>query len=205
MILEELPDLSPVQFFSLSWDCPYLKDGSLKANDDTSLPDVSEFTAEESFADLYMAWNEEKIAVEAHVRDRTAGDSIELFFDMRDLKTKSHISKFCHHFIFTPDEREGAHGYEATRFYNDDMHRLCDSDDFEIFVDAKEGSYTMKIEIPAHCLFGYDPRQFPRMGFTYRVNRMKASSQHFAVSSVEVPIEQHPALWATGFFTGGGK
>lgn len=204
-MLEELPALSPVQFFSLSWQCPYLKGAALKANDDTRLPDVSEFCAEEPFADLFMAWNEEKIVIEVLARDRTEEDMVEFFFDTRDLKTKSHVSKFCHHFVFTPDEREGVHGRETTRFYSDDMHRLCDPDDLSVSVDAKENSYSLRIEIPAHCLFGYDPRQFPRMGFTYRIHRAKASSQHFAVSSDEFGIEQHPALWATLTFTGGGK
>ncbi len=200
MILEELPALSPAQFFSFSWDCPYLK-----GSKEHKLPDVSEFSAEESFADLFMAWNEEKIVVEASVRDRTEDDAVELFFDTRDLKTKSHVSKFCHHFIFTPDEREGVHGWEATRFAGDDVHRLCDPHDLTVHVDSKEGSYALKIEIPAHCLFGYDPRQFPRMGFTYRIRRAKAFSQHFGISGDEVSLEQHPALWATVLFTGGGQ
>jgi hypothetical protein len=124
---------------------------------------------------------------------------------MRDLKTKSHVSKFCHHFVFTPDEKEGVHGKETTRFHSDDVHRLCDPDDLSVSVDAKESSYTLKIEIPAHCLFGYDPKQFPRMGFTYRIRRAKAPAQHFAVSSEEYPLEQHPALWATVPFIGGGQ
>ncbi len=204
-MMEELPALSPVQFFSISWNCPYLKGASFKANEEARLPDLSEFCSEESFADLYIAWNEEKIVVEVSVRDRTEEDVVELFFDTRDLKTKSHVSKFCHHFFFTPDEREGFHGREITRFYSDDMHRLCDPEDLSVSIDAKEHSYSLKIEIAAHCLFGYDPAQFPRIGFTYRIRRAKAASQHFAVSSEEFGIEQHPALWATLIFTGGGK
>ena len=197
MILEELPALSPVQFFLLSWECPYLKGGEL--------PNVSDFCAEEFFADLFMAWHEEKITIEVRVRGRTEDDAVELFFDTRDLKTKSHVSRFCHHFVFTPDEREGGHGRETTRFSGDDVHRLCDPEDLTVLVDAKESSYTLKIEIPAHCLFGYDPRQFPRMGFTYRIRRAKAPAQHFAVSGDEYSLEQHPSLWATVIFTGGGK
>ncbi len=204
MILEELPALLPVQFFSLFWDCPY-STGELRANKETKLPDTSDFCAEQPFADLFMGWNEEKISLLALVWNRSEGDSLELFFDTRDLKTKSHVSKFCHHFIFTPDERGGVHGRETTRFYNDDVHRLSDPDDLIVSVDAEEGSYSMKIEIPSHCLFGYDPKQFPRLGFTYRINRANGPSQHFAVSGEEFNIEQHPGLWATLLFSGGGK
>lgn len=195
-IFEEMPALSPVQFFKLSWDCPYLK-GSLKSSSDFRLPSVEDFCAEESFANLYMGWNEQKIALIADVRDRTEEDSVEIFFDTRDLKNRSQVSKFCHHFIFTPDRVDGLHGREATRFYNDDLHRLCDPEDLKISVDSSANSYTLKIEIPAHCLYGYDPAQFSRIGFTYRINRARAPSQHFAATSEEYTIEQQPSLWAT--------
>jgi len=204
-LFEELPALSPVQFFSLSWDCPYYKGTGFKANDDTRLPAVEDLCAEEAFADLFMAWNEEKLALEVRVRSRTEGDSVELFFDTRDLKTKSHLSKFCHHFLFMPDSLEGVYGREITRFYNDEMHRLADPDELQVLVEGKESSYTLKIEIPATCLFGYDPLQFPRIGFTYRINRAGAPAQHFAISSEEFSIEQQPALWATLQFKGGPK
>ena len=204
-IFEEIPSLSPVQFFALSWECPYLSKGVLKTNSDSRLPAVDDFCSEEGFADLFMGWSEEKIVFEAHVRDRTEEDSLELFFDTRDLKSKSHISKFCHQFVFTPDEKDGIHGRETTRFYSDDLHRICDPDDLSVIVDSSAKSYTLKIEIPAHCLYGYDPKQFPRLGFTYRVNRAGASAQHFAVTSEEFSLEQHPSLWATVKLTGGRK
>ena len=200
-IFEEIPALSPVQFFSLSWDCPYLK-GALRPQSDYRLPSVSDLCAEESFANVYMGWNEEKLSFEIEVQERTEEDSVELFIDTRDLKTKSHVSKFCHHFVFTPDEREGFFGRETTRFSGDDVHRLCDSDDLSADVESDAKSYTLKIRIPAECLYGFDPIQFPRMGFTYRINRAKAPPQHFAVLSEEFSIEQHPALWATVKFMG---
>ena len=115
----------------------------------------------------------------------------------RDLKSKSHISKFCHQFVFTPDEKDGLHGRETTRFYNDDLHRLCDPEEISVSVESGSNSYILKIQIPAHCLYGYDPIQFPRIGFTYRINRADGSAQHFAASSEEYSIEQHPSLWAT--------
>lgn len=201
-IFEEIPALSPLQFFALSWDCPYLK-GKMKKNEDTRLPVVSDLSAEESFAELYMAWNEDNISMELEVKDRTSEDVVELFFDTRDLKTKSHVSKFCHHFLFTPDLKEGSYGKEITRFYGDDLHPLCNLEELIIEVDASDRSYRMKIELPSQVLFGYDPRQFPRIGFTYKISRGGAASQHFAVSSEEFSIEQHPSLWATLNLVGG--
>lgn len=200
-LFEELPALSPVQFFSLSWDCPYVK-GDLRAIAEYRIPSTAELLGEEEFTDLYMGWNEQKIALQIHSHRRTDNDSVEIFFDTRDLKTKVHISKFCHHFIFTPDEREGILGKEITRFRNEDIHRLCDPSELLVDVESDRSSYILRIQIRAVCLFGYDPVQFKRLGFTYRVNRADGPSQHFAVSSEEFNIEQLPSLWATVKLTG---
>jgi hypothetical protein len=200
-IFEELPALSPVQFFALSWDCPYLK-GDLRVSGDHQIPSTVELLGEEEFAELFMGWNEQKIEMEVRTHRRTNRDSVEIFFDTRDLKTKAQVSKYCHHFIFTPDEKEGFFGREITRFRNEDIHRLCDPSELGVDVESDESSYILRIRIPAICLFGYDPFQFQRLGFTYRVNRADLPSQHFAVSSEEFNIEQQPSLWATCKLTG---
>jgi hypothetical protein len=200
-IFEEIPALSPIQFFAVSWDCPYLK-GEWKAASDRRIPSTAELLGEETFADLYMGWNEQKIAIEARVKERSAEDSLELFFDTRDLKTKAHASKFCHHFIFTPDAVDGFFGREITRFRGEDVHRLADPKELTVATDSDDSSYILRIEIPAVCLHGYDPLQFLRLGFTYRVNRSSKPAQHFAVSSIEFAIEQQPSLWATVQLTG---
>jgi hypothetical protein len=195
-IFEELPALSPVQFFALTWDCPHMKI-ALKCTSDSRLPSAKDFLDEESFAEMYMGWNEQKILCEVRVKGRTEEDRVELFFDTRDLKTKTHVSKFCHHFSFTPDERQGSYGREITRFRSDDVHRICDPKDLKVDVKSDKDSYVLVIEIPAHCLYGYEPLQFQRLGFTYRISRSDGTPQHFAVSSDEFAIEQNPSLWAT--------
>lgn len=195
-IFEKIPVLSPVQFFAVSWDCPYLKE-ERRCTKNQRIPSTSGLSGEDEFADLYMGWNEQKIVIEARVRERSAEDSVELFFDTRDLKTRTQISKFCHHFIFTPDETEGAFGREITRFRGEDIHRLADPDELSVERESGDRSYVLRIGIPASCLHGYDPLQFRRIGFTYRINRANLPPQHFAFAAKEFAIEQHPSLWAT--------
>jgi hypothetical protein len=195
-IFEELPALSPVQFFALSWNCPYIK-SDLRAIADHQVPSTAELLGEEEFAEIFMGWNEQKVMLEVRSASRTDHDSVEIFFDTRDIKTKAHISKYCHHFIFTPDEKEGFFGRELTRFCNEDIHRLCDPSELFVDVESDDSSYTLRIQIPAVCLFGYDPFQFQRLGFTYRINRANGPSQHFALSSEEFNVEHHPSLWGT--------
>lgn len=204
-LFEDLPALSPVQFFGLTADCLFLR-GPLKPEKTFLLPSTSELLDEESFADIYAAWSFEKlyfyIAVHRPFQrvgegDFRKGDSVELFIDTRDLKTKGVVTRFCHHFVFFPVEMQNFYGREVTRFRNEDTHRLCHPEDLHIAPDLDESSYRLAIEIPAHCLYGYDPLSFSRIGFTYRINRSEGPAQHFAVSSEEYAIEQHPATWGT--------
>jgi hypothetical protein len=208
---EDLPALSPVQFFGLNCDCFYAKQ-LIKPDKNFLLPSTADLLAEESFANVYVAWSVDKLSfvIESQVPfqntgegDFRNGDCVEFFIDTRDLKTKGVVSRFCHHFVFFPAQVQNFYGREVTRFRGEDIHRLCHPEDLQVVVDLKEDSYCMAIEIPLACLHGYDPLSFPRLGFTYRINRTKGSPQHFAVSSEEYKIEQHPATWGTLTFVKG--
>lgn len=204
-MFEDLPALMPMQFFGLVSDCPYLK-GSLKPHSSYLLPSTADCLDEETFADLYCGWNEEKFSLFADIHvpfktigesDFRKGDSLEIFIDTRDLKSKAVVSRFCHHFVFFPVQHQGCFGREISRFRNEDTHSLCPSEDLEVEADLGKDRYSLLIDIPAHCLFGYEPQAFPKLGFTYRLNRAEGPAQHFSVSSEQYAIEQHPALWAT--------
>lgn len=204
-MFEDLPALSPVQFFGLTADCQFLR-GSLKPAKGYLLPSTNDLLDEESFTDVYAAWNFEKLCFHFEVHrafqkvlegDFRKGDSVELFIDTRDLKTKGVVTRFCHHFVFFPVEVQHFYGRELTRFRNEDTHRLCHPEDLQISPDLHDDGYSLSVEIPSHCLHGYDPLSFSRIGFTYRINRFEGAPQHFAVSSQEYNIEQHPATWGT--------
>ncbi len=205
-MFEELPSLCPVQFFSISSDCLFLGKGVLKKDKRYLLASTTDLLSEESFADVYAAWNFDQLSffIDVHVpfqglaeADLSKGDSVELFLDTRDLKTKGVISRFCHHFVFYAAGLQGFYGRECTRFRGDDVHRLCHPEDLMVKPVVKEKGYTLAIDIPASSLTGFDPMSFPRLGFTYRINRTGGPSQQFAVSSEEYAIEQHPATWGT--------
>ena len=204
-LFEDLPALSPVQFFGLSSDCLYSKH-LLKPDKSYLLPSTSEILGEEAFADIYSSWTVDKLSFlvvskapfqSAGDGDFRKGDSVELFIDTRDLKTKGVVSRFCHHFVFFPVQVQNFYGREITRFRGEDIHRLCHPEDLQASPVLEDDSYRLHIEIPSACLHGYDPLSFPRIGFTYRINRTGGPPQHFAVSSEEYTIEQHPATWGT--------
>ena len=131
-LFEDIPALSPVQFFGLTADCQFIR-GGLEPNKEHLLPSTSDLLDEESFCEVYCAWNFEKLAFHFIVHglfqgvgdaDFRKGDSIEIFIDTRDLKTKGVVTRFCHHFVFFPVEVQNFFGREVTRFRNEDTHRL---------------------------------------------------------------------------------
>ena len=153
-----------------------------------------------------MGYEEEGISLQILVKevfekakypDFRKGDSIELFFDTRDNKKKGFNTRFCHHFVFYPEEVKGSLGKEVSRFRSDDMHKLCNSEDLIISSKIEPKSYFMDIIIPSFCLYGYDPTRMKSFGFTYRINRGDKDSQYFTVISKEFTIEQNPSLWAS--------
>lgn len=199
--------LNPVHFFALSCDCHHLsKKDQIPSFIHNALPSTHLLTDEESFAKIAIGWHEEGIALNIQV-NRSAvqsfyphveqADSVELFFDTRDMKSAGFNTRFCHHFFFLPQPIEGVSKGEKTHFRTEDSHSLCDSQALHCQTQLKKNDYQMKIFIPIQCLYGYDPQQFDRLGFTYRINRFKGKPQHFAVVSQDYQIDQQPSLWGS--------
>lgn len=205
--------LAPVNFFQLSVDCHKLPSAgqapftlSLKNYSKYLLPDLSGLTGEESFAKVSLGWSSEGIELFAYIEQpyfRTVypnydkGDSLELCIDTRDVKTSGYNTRFCHHFYFLPETVEGFHGGELTKFRTEDAHEPCNPLDLQVQSQFKKDYYTMQCLIPAHCLHGYDPEQFDRMGMTYRITRVGGPSQQFSVLAEEYKFQEQPSLWCS--------
>lgn len=200
--------LRPISFFALSWNCPFQGDKSKPPSLPSQvLPSTVGLCDQADFAKVSMGWNEEGLGFQVIVNtNRTQsffpnlqkGDSVELFIDTRDLKSAGFNTRFCHHFYFLPQLIDNHPiAAEITHFRTEDSHPLCDPTLLVCQTKLAGNSYTMKIFIPKECLQSYDPSQFDRLGFTYRINRMNGESQHFSVTSEEFSIDQQPSLWAS--------
>lgn len=207
-VLEKLPALAPLDFFSIEGEFRFSKSppSSKLMRKNYTLSNTSEWLGEERFADVAAAWNASglffaffvnKPFEEACYPRYSEGDAVELFLDTRDLKTAGFATRFCHHFLCLPQAVQGIQAQELTHFRTEDTHPLCDAADLQLFAECSKKSYELHIFIPAHCLHGYDPFSFERIGFTYRIHRFKGMPQHFSLSSQHFTLEQHPRLWAT--------
>lgn len=207
MFENEIFPLNPIHFFAISCDCHYLPNQEqIPSLTSHALPSTHQLTQEETFAKVAIGWQEAGIGVQVHVNataiqsvypEIEQGDCIELFFDTRDVKSAGFNTRFCHHFFFLPQSVEGMTKGEKTHFRTEDSHPLCDPQTLYCQTQLKKNAYTMKIFIPTECLYGYDPKQFDRLGFTYRINRAGGNPQHFAVVSQDYQIDQQPSLWGS--------
>ncbi|CCB85188.1 MULTISPECIES: hypothetical protein [Parachlamydia] len=210
--MDDFIPVSPLNFFQIQVDCyrcemerkhPFL---SKPIPEKFFLPDTSSLSTEDTFAKVALGWHPDGMActvvvqepfTEADYPNIQHGDSIELFLDTRDMKNAGFNTRFCHHFFFLPKSVDEVSCGEITRFRTEDAHELCDSNELKMKADFTSKDYTIYIFIPRQCLYGYDPEQFDRLGFTYRINRPKRPSQHFSVLSDEYQIDQQPALWGS--------
>jgi hypothetical protein len=206
-LLENMDPLLPADFFSYRFSIPHAKDlenVSLKKMEE--IPSLSNLLDEVAFGSISLAWSEEGIAGKLTVKkpfegaffpEYAKGDSLEVFIDTRDHKKSSFASRFCHHFVFLAGEVNGIQAEEVTRFRSEDSHPLCSSSDLKVLCKASGNSYELSFIIKESALHGYDPSQFPRIGFAYKINRVKGKPQHFPCSSTRFELFEHPSLWSS--------
>ncbi len=204
-VLKECAALPPSGFFEIS--CPIPKKSVSKNNKRALLPDTGFLLNEDVFADMALSWDSNGIYLHVFFEKKCEtsfypefqkGDSVEIFIDTRAFKKNHSLTEFCHHFVFFPDQESSEIiGHEVTRFSTESAHPLADASFFTGKAILKRFSYEMEIKIPKKALFGFDPEQFPHLGFTYRINRYEMPPQHFSVSSKFYAFELRPELWAS--------
>ena len=205
--------ITPINFFQLRLEChrlPPVKGSqfalSTKNYKTYLLPDTAVLTNESPFCSIAAGWSRDGIEIYASIDTPYTrsfhpqiqkGDSFEICIDTRDVKTSGYNTRFCHHFFFLPEAVEGQHAGEITKFRTEDAHELCNPQDLIVESTIKRGSYLLQCFIPSHCLIGYDPEQFDRIGMTYRMNRFGGDPQQLAVLAAEYKYEEQPSLWSS--------
>lgn len=209
MFDENFLPLSPANFFEIKLTFKSLNGEKWKEEITKKkylLPESGWLLGEKDSPPLHFAWSSEGLygylEVEGRFEDPSfpeiqSGDSLEIFVDTRDRKNSGANTKFCHHFYFFPQAIEGHIKGERTHFRTEDAHPLCDAEDLYLEAHGSARSGKLKFHIPATCLTGWNPLEFNRIGFSYRLNRRWYETRHFSAKTAEFNVEQDPALWAS--------
>ncbi|MCP5505293.1 MAG: hypothetical protein H7A38_00220 [Chlamydiales bacterium] len=191
--LKDLKPLSPAPFFEVRTTVP--KMDQKRSFNKGRLPDGTSLTGEGKLGTVFLLWSPTGLFFEVEIKlALEEGDLLDLFIDTRDLKNSNVVTRYCHHFIIYPEEEEGV---EVTRFRGDDSHPIADPSLLSVKTTPKRSSYLFEVGIPKEALYGYDPSEFKRLGFTYRFQKKSGEKMHFNLSSDTFHLEKHPALWAS--------
>ena len=203
-------------FFDFSFTCfhrpdPPRIDGNLSDWDDASrIPDLMAVEGLESYADLYMAWDDSGLYFALHLRRKTRykidpenyarGDCLELWLDTRDMKDAHRANRYCYHFYFLPGGagRDGKKpiGRQTSIEHAREQAPPCPEDSIEMGLRRLKRSCRMEIKLPASGLEGFQPREFDRLGFTYLLHDVEKGQQSWSGGG-GLPVAHDPSTWGS--------
>jgi len=207
--------VSPLFLFRVSVPCWYRR--QLWSEDGASLepryrlPSFGELEGKSLFADLRMAWSEEGLAFQltvigkSHVpwcrADRLEdSDGLHVWIDTRDTRTIHRASMFCHRFSFLPFGTGSGLNSPVARIVPisraKENPKTLSAGGPRVCSEKRIGGYALGAMIPASALTGYDPEEYPRLGFSYAITDRELGWQTFTLGA-EFPFTSDPSLWGT--------
>lgn len=183
--------------------------------EECAITNFSQLDQKPSFAELRGAWSEAGLAFSLRVTGKkeaiwrnektpTAGDGLQLFIDTRDTHNIHRASRYCHRFIFLPLGGASGGGKQMHEPYAAQLaiNRARESPKpvergvLQVISKRIEGGYQLDAYLPATALTGFDPAEYPKLGFHYVVSDRELGEQTFAVSTA-FPSDDDPSLWGT--------
>lgn len=212
--------LIPHRFlFNVAFPCAYLPGLPVEDGDDLldlpeqcRLPNLVALDGQEPFVEARCAWNEGGLAFQFLVTGKEEppvgdaarillSDRVSIWIDTRDARTSHRASRTCHQFHFLPTG--GGPEKDEPLFVPMKINRaaqdapLADEEAVPFRFHRRGDGYRLEVFFPAEVLTGFDPEQFPRLGFHYLVRDLEKGEQGLSVSSAEFPVAEDPSLWST--------
>lgn len=188
----------------------WTKDGA-KLDESYRLLSLGALEGRPALADVRAAWSPTGIVVAVHVSGKKQppwcratrpedSDCLQLWIDTRDVHNVHRAGRFCHRFIFLPSGDgpqldEPLAGMLPIHRAREQPRPVASS---QLAVRSKIGKdgYMLECHIPAAALTGFDPDEYPRLGFTYALVDRELGEQTFSVGS-PMPYQEDPSLWGT--------
>jgi len=164
-----------------------------------------------NWADVRMAWNENGLALSIRVEGKRQtpwcraarpeeSDGLQVFIDTRDVQGIHRASRFCHWFVFLPGGSGRQHAEPTAQWLPiaraREHPREVEARHLQVRSEKRIDGYLLEAFIPSEVLTGFDPKEHPRLGFTYAVIDREVGEQTWGVGS-PMPYQEDPSLWAT--------
>jgi hypothetical protein len=207
-------------YFSYAFACAYRKkapkvDGVLDDWDASyRVPDTGFLEDMPKIAEVYMGWNEYGLYFAVDVRKRRpvradyarhwTGDSFQIWLDTRDVKTARRAGRYCHQFNALPSGGGPSGDRAVVKPTQIDRARerwnMPEQEALPVAARITDRGYTMEIIIPASALTGYEPEEFPRLGFAYCLNNSEWPSQWWSAGR-DLRVYLDPGVWGTAILS----
>lgn len=163
-----------------------------------------------NFADVSLAWNEGGLGLQVDVKGKDkplsgdaarprGSDGVTLWIDTRDARAGHRASRTCHQFHFLAtgggEERDEPVVVQTKIHRALDDAPLANAADIPLRVRTRATGYTLEAFLPATVLQGFDPEQYPKLGFFYAVRDDELGEQLLSISP-EFPFWEDPSLWS---------
>ena len=175
------------------------------------LPSFGELDGKKLFAELRAAWNGTGLSFLLRVAGKTQApwcratrledsDGLHIFIDTRDTHSIHRASRYCHRFVFLPTGDGPGLRLPVARWLpinraKEDPQAVADGM-LDIKSERLADGYLLGADIPGTALTGFDPDEYPRLGFTYAVIDRELGWQTLSVGE-GFPLMEDPSLWGT--------
>lgn len=163
------------------------------------------------YADVRAAWNPSGLVFTVRVGGKRQlpwsraqrpedSDGLHLWIDTRDTHNIHRASRYCHRFAFLPlgegpqFQRPAALWLPINRAKENP--RPVPQGTLQVRSQLAADGYSLEAYVPAKALTGYDPAEYPRLGFFYAVMDRELGWQTFS-SGPEFPFAEDPSVWGT--------
>ncbi|MDX1964602.1 MAG: hypothetical protein SFX18_15735 [Pirellulales bacterium] len=173
------------------------------------LPYLAQLDGAPPLVDLRVGWNNEGVQFWLSLAGKSQApwcrenrlddsDGLHVWLDTRDTHNIHRASRFCHHFFFMP---HGA-GPRLDQPLADQLliNRARENANpirprqLQVAASRQERGYTLEAFIPAGALTGFDPAEYPRLGFFACVADRELGPLPLALND-EFPYDEDPSLW----------
>jgi len=207
--------LSPTFLFHFSVPCRYRRTvwNATGANLEPKfrLPSFGELEGKTLFADVRAAWIRTGLSLTVRVAGKKQtpwcrasraeeSDGLHLWIDTRDTHNIHRASRYCHRFAFLP-AGGGPQFQQAVATWLPinrarDNPKLVAPGSLPVCSQMQADGYTLDAHVPAAALTGFDPAEYPRVGFCYAVVDRELGWQTLNVGT-EFPFQEDPSLWGS--------
>lgn len=163
------------------------------------------------WAEVRAGWSTEGLRLWVHVSGKrlpvrcdigrpTECDRFEIWVDTRDTHNVHRATRFCHQFVFLPSgggaRRDQPHAEPLTIHRAKEDARPVGRNVLKVRSEKRIDGYVLDALLPATALSGFDPAEYPRLGFNYAVCDHELGEQTFSCGH-PLPFHLDPSTWGT--------